>query len=506
MSKRTPNSFRPGVVELESRDVPSIASVQLANHILTVKCNDTTSTVVVTQSAAGVQVQDSVTGKHFTFALSQVSRVDVFGGAGNDTLTSRGDNVGVRIRLYGEGGNNSLYGGPGREILVGGDGNNKIYGRAGSNDVLMAGNGNNLIIGSKGNNVIQAGNGANTLIGGAGINAITGGSGNNTIVSINGATSDTLDPGSGQNILWIDASGTTTDRIIGQTTNDVVHAVTTFANGASKHLNGGTIPVPATINNAVYEAFTGRPLFASGGPTINDIIQSVSTPNTPPPVLDDSWLLAALGGIVNSAPQIITQNMVDFGDGTYGVALGGFFFRVDNRLPVPPQFGGITPAYAQLGQSGSMWVPILEKVFANYLTATNNYNALNGTGGMNPAGTSAIVYAAFGLGDQNFDLTQFTSSSDLASTIQTALTNGQPGTLTVGVPGGSATLIPNQAYTIVGGNINTQGILTSIIVRNPMGFDGGGSTDSNPKDGLVTVNISDLALTTGTLDFATASG
>jgi Ca2+-binding RTX toxin-like protein len=240
MSKRTPKSFRPEVVELESREVPSIASVQLVNHILTVKCGNAASTVVVTQAPGIVQVQDLGTGKVFNFGISQVSRVDVFGGSGNDTLTSRGANEGVRVRLNGGGGNNTLYGGPGREILVGGDGNNTIYGRSGSNDVLMAGNGNNLIVGCKGDNVIQAGNGTNTLIGGAGINAITGGSGNNTIVSINNATNDTVDPGSGSDVLWIDGTGTKTDRVIGLTSQDVVH-VTAFANGASKHLNGRVI-------------------------------------------------------------------------------------------------------------------------------------------------------------------------------------------------------------------------------------------------------------------------
>jgi hypothetical protein len=306
-------------------------------------------------------------------------------------------------------------------------------------------------------------------------------------------------------VLWIDGTGTKTDRVIGLTSQDVVHVVTAFANGASKHLNGGQIPVPATVNNETYEAFTGRPLFASGGPTINDIVQAVTNPNVASAVLNDGWLLATLGGIVNAAPQLITQNMVDFGDGTYGVSLGGFFFRVDNRLPVA-QMGTVTPAYAQLGQSGSMWVPILEKVFADFLTGANDYKALDGTGGATPAGTPAMVNSAFGLGDQNYDLSKFLSQTQLINTITAALNAGQPGTLTVNFPGGSSifTLNSGQAYTILSGVFNAQGTLTAIVVRNPMGFDGGAIPDNSPKDGLITVSINDLSVTSGTLDFASA--
>src|SRR5262249_1790285 len=122
MSKRNPLSFRPSVVQLESREVPAVTSVTLVNGIVTATCNNVSSTVVVSQqNPSFVSVRDVGSGKVWSFSAAQVKRVDVFGGAGNDTFTVSG-NVTVGIRLYGGDGNDTMAGGTGRDNMIGGNG------------------------------------------------------------------------------------------------------------------------------------------------------------------------------------------------------------------------------------------------------------------------------------------------------------------------------------------------------------------------------------------------
>ncbi len=497
MSTRNSRSFRPGVVELESREVPAVLGTPtLANGIVTVHCDTSPSTVIVTQTPNIVQIQDVVLNKVWNFATSQVKRVDVFGGGGTDTFTGRG-NVGVGLRMYAGSGDTTMYGAQGRTIMVGGTGDDHLYGRSG-NDYLNGGAGDDFIYVSRGKNILTGGDGDNTIIGGTGTDAITGGNGDNTIVVLSSVT-DKIDPGSGANTLWLGLHGGKTSEIIGNNSQNVIHSVSAFANGASLILNGGKIPEPTTLGNTQYIPFTNDPLFSSDGPTIDDIVER--TDSTGKPVLDDGWLLAGLGAIVNADPSTIQQNVVDFGDGTYGVALNGLFFRVDNQLPTPTFGGPVAPAYAQLGVDNSLWVPIVEKAFADYQAGTNSYGSLNGTGGTSPRGTPGDVFKAFGFTPTSLSLSSFSTGAQFGNTVKLAVDSGFPATLSVLTPSATATLIANQVYTITDYSTNSSGTVTQVILRNPMGIDGGGSMDNDPQDGILTININDLFGTTGSLDF-----
>ena len=59
---------------------------------------------------------------------------NLFGGAGNDTLTGGSGND----LLFGEAGNDTIHGGPGDDFIVGGTGNNLLYGDDGR-DVIFGG-------------------------------------------------------------------------------------------------------------------------------------------------------------------------------------------------------------------------------------------------------------------------------------------------------------------------------------------------------------------------------
>jgi Ca2+-binding RTX toxin-like protein len=96
-------------------------------------------------------------------------RAEMFGGAGNDTLTggSAGDH------LFGEAGNDALFGKGGQDFLFGGDGD----------DTLTGGTGDDLMFG-------EAGNDRMIWNPGEGTDLMEGGSGNNDTAEVNGAGGD----------------------------------------------------------------------------------------------------------------------------------------------------------------------------------------------------------------------------------------------------------------------------------------------------------------------------
>ena len=77
MAKNKPNTFRPGVLELENRVVPAVSAIRLTGSILTVNCNNNATTVLVNQTGANVIVQDLTTSRTWAYAASKVARVDV---------------------------------------------------------------------------------------------------------------------------------------------------------------------------------------------------------------------------------------------------------------------------------------------------------------------------------------------------------------------------------------------------------------------------------------------
>jgi len=84
-----------------------------------------------------------------------ISRVAVYGGAGDDDLRVAG-RLDIPVALYGGAGNDRLEGGPGVNLLMGGDGD----------DVLRGGGGRDLLIGGAGRDRLEGGPGQDLLIGG----------------------------------------------------------------------------------------------------------------------------------------------------------------------------------------------------------------------------------------------------------------------------------------------------------------------------------------------------
>ena len=505
MFKHNHSRFRPGLLELESRVVPAVASVQLAGGILTARCDNFGTTVLVNQTASNVTIQDVTTNRAWSFAAAQVNRVNVFGGAGADSLNSTGPANGKKVMLNGGGGNDTLTGGDGREILKGKGGDDILNG-GGGDDKLKGFNGSDTLKGGDGNDILDGGNGSDWLDGGAGADILIGGSGDDTLISIDNFTADTVDPGLGFDLLWVDKNGAFTDIINGASATDVINAVAGFTNaGADRTLGDDTnIADPRPLPGDVLERFSGRPLFGPNGPTVDDIEQGA---------LGDCWMLAGLGSIADRNPEVIKANIVDFGDGTYGVHLGEFFYRVDADLPVA-QYGDTSLAYTGLGQGGvcgsrssrrlTLTTACRERTATSQSRVALPPTSTTPSGSMVPgrlfSGMSSVrlsIRGRWGVIKNLFDQSGKAVTIGIGGTDQNETYN----------PGSGNLLLSNHQYIMIGYQVNGFNQLSNVILRNPWGIDGGSVTDSSPDDGIVTIDIQTLFACTGVcdVDFATAA-
>lgn len=508
MSKRKPNSFRPTVTPLEDRVIPSVSSITAASGVLTVKCTNNATIVLVSQTPTSITIRDQVAGKSWSYSPSNYSGVVVDAGSGSDTFTASATNPNSarRVTFVGGSGTDVFTGLSGPVSMKGGSGSDTLIATAG-NDTLVGGSGTDYIQGGSGNCLLEAGTGNDYLNGGMGIATIVGGIGNDTIVAMNGQADDTIYTGIGQEVLWVDEVNGVTDFIIGSTANATIQAVSGFANpGPTNVLNGGTFKEPKLLPDTFYEPFTNRPLFSTNGPTVADVNQYINPMgggvNGTGTTLDDSWLLAGLAAIAEQDPQAIEQNVVYFGDNTYGVKLGDSYYRVDDQLPVNT-YGSTTTAYALTGVQNSMWVPIVEKAFAYYGSPVNapnfiNLVAVNG-------GVTDDVYLAFGANPDTVGSIPFNgpggfaNATELGQAFQLLMNAGYStcAGLTAAVTGTdvdtglAVNLVANREYTVTSVSIGFNGQVTGVVLRDPSG--------ANP-DGVY-VTLAKLYAATGTIDF-----
>jgi hypothetical protein len=373
-------------------------------------------------------------------------------------------------------------GGNGDDWLEGGSGNDMLWGESG-NDVLLGGSGDDQLMG---------GDGGDRLNGQGGNDRLWGGNGNDVLIAIDNALGDYLHGGAGADVFWVDRTGSSRDRIadFSSAQGDKVQAVTKFANGADRTLNGDRIADPQVKSGHTYRSFTGNPLFSSSGPRPQDVEQGA---------LGDCYFLAGLAAIAKDSPLALTQHIVDFDDGTYGIRLGNSFYRVDGDLPVASS-GSSAPVYAGLGQGNSMWVAVVEKAFAHYRKGAGTYASIED-------GRGDEANRAFGstaAGKKSFS--SYGNATAMANDIYTRWSKRQA--VTVGFNGDKKKsvspgdpIVFGHAYTVITVRRNSAGAVTSIVLRNPWGYDGGGSTDSNPFDGLVTVTPAQIFKYAGSVTY-----
>jgi Ca2+-binding RTX toxin-like protein len=174
--------FVPTCEPLDERVLPAVtASFSGGAGVLTVFGDAGNNTIVVSRDVAGTILVNggatAIRGGAPTVANTKV--IQVFGQDGNDTISLDETNGALPAA--------DLFGGAGNDTLTGGSGNDQLFGQAGS-DALLGKGGNDLLFGGDGND---------TLTGGAGNDQVFGQAGNDLMIWNPGDGSDLNEGGAG---------------------------------------------------------------------------------------------------------------------------------------------------------------------------------------------------------------------------------------------------------------------------------------------------------------------
>jgi Ca2+-binding RTX toxin-like protein len=165
---------QPTLETLEDRSLLAVGSAGLSGGVLTVYASEMADRVTISSppsvwtSYLDVKIENTGSPLLFTYRMSDVSRVVVHGGSGNDVI----QNLTSRYMIaFGGSGDDALYGGAGWDDLYGGDGN----------DYLTAGAGVDLLYGENGSDNLQGGEGSDWLYGGSGLDYLFGENGDDRL-------------------------------------------------------------------------------------------------------------------------------------------------------------------------------------------------------------------------------------------------------------------------------------------------------------------------------------
>jgi Ca2+-binding RTX toxin-like protein len=211
--------------------------------ILTTFGDNLNNNITLSRSAAGQILVNggAVAVKGGTPTVANTSKIQVFGQGGDDIITLNESNGALPSA--------NLFGGAGNDTLTGGSGADMLFGQAG-NDTLNGKGGTDLLFGGAGNDILRGGDGDDQLFGESGDDLMIWDPGDDTDLHEGGDGNDTsqVNGGNGAEIFTVTANGTRVrfDRLdpapfsidIGTTENLVVN------------MNGGNDSFSATGNLA----------------------------------------------------------------------------------------------------------------------------------------------------------------------------------------------------------------------------------------------------------------
>src|SRR3954470_9301653 len=174
-----------------------------SRNILTEFGDATDNSIITSRDAAGNILVNGgavpITGG--TPTVANTSLIQVFGQAGNDTITLNEANGALpRANLFGGAGNNTITGGSGSDML---------FGQA-DNDTLLGKGGADLLFGGDGNDVLTGGDGDDQLFGEAGNDRMIWNPGDDSDLFEGGDDIDTaeVNGGNGAEVFTATANGT----------------------------------------------------------------------------------------------------------------------------------------------------------------------------------------------------------------------------------------------------------------------------------------------------------
>ena len=150
-----------------------------------------------------------------SYAPKDVTGFHIRSHEGDDTVG--GPKITQPLQIWGGAGNDTLTGGPGGDRLDGGAGNDQLFGLAGA-DALFGGDGNDSLDGGAGNDLLDGGSGADTLLAGVGNDFLDGGPGVNVLTGGAGKDTWAMQGSDGADTLTVDSTlKTATGTIVGLT-------------------------------------------------------------------------------------------------------------------------------------------------------------------------------------------------------------------------------------------------------------------------------------------------
>jgi Ca2+-binding RTX toxin-like protein len=188
---------------LSDRVLPAIsATFSPAAGLLTVLGDAVDNTIIVSRDAAGSLLVNggavAIVGGAATVA--NTSLIQVFGLSGNDNLSLDEANGTLPSA--------NMFGGAGNDTITGGSGNDQLFGEAG-NDTLLGKGGNDLLFGGDGNDVLTGGAGDDQVFGQSGDDRLIWNPGDGTDLNEGGDGSDTVEvnAGNGAEVFTVAANG-----------------------------------------------------------------------------------------------------------------------------------------------------------------------------------------------------------------------------------------------------------------------------------------------------------
>jgi Ca2+-binding RTX toxin-like protein len=183
--------FIPNLELLSDRVLPSVTAIfSPFGGSLTILGDSQDNTIVVSRDAAGRILVNggAVPIIGGTATVANTTLINVFGQAGNDTITFDESNGALPT--------GDLFGGDGNDTLTGGSGNDLLFGQAG-NDVLLGKGGNDSLFGGAGDDILTGGVGTDQVFGEDGNDRMIWNPGDGTDLNEGGAGIDTVEVNGG---------------------------------------------------------------------------------------------------------------------------------------------------------------------------------------------------------------------------------------------------------------------------------------------------------------------
>ncbi|MFL6013065.1 MAG: calcium-binding protein, partial [Gaiellaceae bacterium] len=154
-------AFAVGVFAATAVPAGAAVTATFSGGTLTVFGDGAGNAITVSRDVAGRILVNggAVSVRGGTATVANTSLVQVFGLAGNDTLTLNEANGALPKA--------SLFGGADNDVLTGGSGNEQLFGQAG-NDTLLGKGGFDLLLGGNENDTLTGGDGDDQVFGQAG--------------------------------------------------------------------------------------------------------------------------------------------------------------------------------------------------------------------------------------------------------------------------------------------------------------------------------------------------